>query len=159
MASRVRPFRRFRHTRAYHAPVDIGRGALSANDAVLVILSVVALLGGACSKDNSTEDSATATTTTAAAALTGPQKYSAVVDAPSTSGPRISSTARASPKRPVVRTGDTVVFENRSSNDIHTVSFGVKRDRSDEPALLTKAGQPKPAGSGPCFTSQPAGPT
>ncbi|MCA1846919.1 MAG: hypothetical protein LC792_27735 [Actinobacteria bacterium] len=125
----------------------------------LVVLPLVVLLVGACSNDKSDKaDKAAATTTTAAAALTGPQKYSVVVDGPSTLGAENFVFGTFFPKTVSVRPGDTVVFENRSSNDIHTVTFGVKSDRSDSPPLVTKAGQPNPVVFGPCFTTQAAGP-
>jgi plastocyanin len=49
-----------------------------------------------------------------------------------------------------VRPGDTVVFENRSSNDLHTVTFGVKDDRTDAPGDVTRTGQLNPVTFGPC---------
>jgi len=122
----------------------------------LVVLSMVVLLVGACSNDKS--DKAAATTTSTAAAPTGPQQYSVVVDGPSTLGAENLVFGTFFPKTVSVRPGDTVVFENRSSNDIHTVTFGVKGDRSDSPPLVTKAGQPNLAVFAPCFTTQPAGP-
>jgi plastocyanin len=122
---------------------------------VLVILSVVALLGTGCSDDKK-KTGAEASTTTAAAATAGPQTYNVVVDGPSTLGAENVVYGTFFPKTVSARPGDTLVFENRSSNDIHTVTFGVKGDRSDAPPLVTKAGQPNPAVFGPCFTTQPA---
>jgi plastocyanin len=128
-------------------------------------LSVIALgvvpmvLGTACSSATPQKSTADATTvTTAAAAVTGPQSYTVVVDAASTLGAENLVYGAFFPKTVSARPGDTLVFENRSSNDIHTVSFGVKADRSNQPALVTKAGQANPAVFGPCFAAQPPGP-
>ncbi|HEV7685099.1 MAG TPA: hypothetical protein VGQ80_00935, partial [Acidimicrobiia bacterium] len=53
----------------------------------LVILSVVALVGGACKSETPRQSTAdAATSTTKAAAPTGPQTYGVVVDGPSTLG-------------------------------------------------------------------------
>ena len=122
---------------------------------VLVILSVVVLLGTGCSDDKTKE--VASTTSSAPAAPSGPQTYSVVVDGPSTLGAENFVYGTFFPKDLAVRPGDTVAFENRSSNDIHTVTFGVKSDRTDSPPLVTKAGQPNPVVFGPCFSDQPAG--
>jgi plastocyanin len=50
------------------------------------------------------------------------------------------------------------VFDNRSSHDIHTVTFGVKADRSNSPKPETPAVQANPAVFGPCFTDADADP-
>lgn len=120
------------------------------------ILSVALLVAGACSEEKSGDSAAT--TTTAAAAPTGPQNYTVIVDGPSTLGAENFVLATYFPKKLSVRPGDTVTFDNRSSNDIHTVTFGVKSDRSDQPAVVTKAGQENPAVFGPCFTTDPPDP-
>jgi plastocyanin len=126
----------------------------------LVVLSMVVLLVGACSNDKSDKaDKAAATTTsTTAAGVTGPQTYNVVVDGPSTLGVENLVYGTFFPKTVSARPGDTLVFENRSSNDIHTVTLGVKSDRSDSPALVSKAVQANPAVFGPCYTTQPATP-
>jgi plastocyanin len=116
----------------------------------LVILSGLVLPGAACSDDKS--DNAAATTTTAAAA-TGPQKYTVVVDGPSALGTENYVLGTYFPKTLSVRPGDSITFDNRSSNEIHTVTFGVKGDRSDQPPVVTKSGQENPAVFGPCFTA------
>ena len=118
-----------------------------------VILSVVVLLAGACSEEKAGDSAAT--TTSAPAGPTGPQNYTVIVDGPSTLGTENFVIASYFPKTLSARPGDTVTFENRSSNDIHTVTFGVKSDRSDQPAVVTKAGQENPAVFGPCFTTDP----
>ena len=60
--------------------------------------------------------------------------------------------------RDKVRPGDSITYDNRSSNDIHTVTFGVKDDRSDSPPTVLKTRQANPAVFGPCYTTQPARP-
>jgi plastocyanin len=125
----------------------------------IVALGIVPLVAGSCSSGSGAKaaDKLAATAATAPA-VTGAQSYTVVVDGPSTLGAENYVYGAFFPKTVSVRPGDTVVFENRSSNDIHTATFGVKGDRSDSPALVTKAGQPNPAVFGPCFTTQPAGP-
>jgi len=125
----------------------------------VVALGVVPLLVGSCSSDSGGKAAdKVASTATTAPAVTGPQTYTVVVDGPSTLGAENYVYGTFFPKTVSARPGDTLVFQNRSSNDIHTVTFGVKGDRSESPALVTKAGQPNPAVFGPCFTTQPAGP-
>ena len=126
-----------------------------------VVLALVAVAAAGCSNDKKDKaGAATASTVKAAeAAPTGPQTYTAIVDGPSTLGAENLVYGTFFPKNLAVRPGDTVVFENRGSNDIHTVTLGVKSDRSNAPALITKAGQPNPAVFGPCYSDQPAGPT
>jgi plastocyanin len=122
----------------------------------LAILPLMVLLVGACSDDKS--DKAAATTTTTTAPLNGPQKYTVVVDGPSTLGAENFVLGTYFPKTLSVRPGDTVTFDNRSSNDVHTVSFGVKSDRSDQPAVILKSGSENPAVFKPCFTTDPVRP-
>src|SRR2546423_11032568 len=111
----------------------------------LVILSVVALGGVACKSETPRQSTAdTATTAKEATGATGPQKYSVVVDGPSTLGSENLVYGTFFPKTLAVRPGDTVVFDNRSSNDIHTVTLGVKSDRSDQPATVLRSGQANP---------------
>jgi len=125
----------------------------------IVAVGVVPLVVGSCSSDSGTKAAdKVAPTATTAPAVTGPQTYSVVVDGPSTLGAENYVYGAFFPKVVSARPGDTLVFENRSSNDIHTVTFGVKADRSDSPPLITKAVQANPAVFGPCFTTQPAGP-
>jgi plastocyanin len=120
----------------------------------VVILSVLALIGVGCSDDS--EESATTTTT--AAGVTGPQRYTVVVDGPSTLGAENLVYGTFFPQTISARPGDTIVFDNRSSNDIHTVTFGVKSDRSDQPPVVLKTGQANPVAFAPCFTTEPARP-
>jgi plastocyanin len=129
----------------------------------IVALGVVPLLvGTACSSKSTGETAAkasdSATTATTAPAVTGPQTYNLVIDGPSTLGAENYVYGAFFPKAVSARPGDTLVFENRGSNDIHTVTFGVKGDRSDSPPLITKTVQANLAVFGPCYTTQPAGP-
>ena len=122
----------------------------------LVVLSALALVGGACSDE--TLDDAAGTTTTASTAATGPQTFTVVVDGPSTLGAENFALGTYFPKTLSARPGDTVTYDNRSSNEIHTVTFGVKSDRSDQPPIVTKSGQENPAVFKPCFTTDPVKP-
>ena len=121
----------------------------------LLVVPLVVVALGACSDDKA--DTAASTTTTAAAA-TGPQTYTVVVDGPSTLGAENLVYGTYFPQTIKVRPGDSITYDNRSSNDIHTVTFGVKEDRSDQPPTVLKSRQANPAAFGPCFTTQPAKP-
>ena len=120
-----------------------------------VIVAVLMLLGGACGGDDSDKSAATSTT---AATATGPQTYSVVVDGPSALGAENYVFGAYFPNSLKVRPGDTIVYDNRSSNDIHTVTFGVKSDRTDQPPTVLKNGQANPVVFGPCYTTEPARP-
>lgn len=121
-----------------------------------LILAAVALLGAGCADDGSDETAAAAATTTPAVSVTGPQSYTVVVDGPSTLGAENLVWGTYFPKMLAARPGDTIVFDNQSSNDIHTVTFGVKSDRSDQPPPELENGQVNPAAFAPCFTTEPA---
>ncbi|MEW6474900.1 MAG: plastocyanin/azurin family copper-binding protein [Actinomycetota bacterium] len=123
---------------------------------LMVSLSIVALVSSGCGDDDSTDSSATTTATPTPS--TGPQSYTVVVDGPSTLGAENFVFGTYFPKTVSVRPGDSITFDNRSSNDIHTVTFGVKSDRSDSPPVVTKAGQENPAVFKPCFTTEPVKP-
>ena len=123
---------------------------------ILAVLSAVVLVGGGCSDEKS--DDAAATTTTAASAPTGPQTYTVIADGPSTLGAENFVFGTFFPNSINVRPGDTITYDNRSSNDIHTVTFGVKSDRSDQPPTVLKTRQANPVVFGPCFTTEPARP-
>jgi plastocyanin len=118
----------------------------------IAILSVLGLLGGACSDDKS-DKAAETTTSSAPAAPTGPQTYNVVVDGPSTLGAENIVYGAFFPKSLAARAGDTVVFDNRSSNDVHTVTLGLKADRSDQPPLPKNGGE-NPAVFAPCFNAE-----
>ena len=124
----------------------------------VVILAVVVLTGVACKSETPRPSTAATATTAKAAAVAGPQSYTVVVDGPSTLHAENLVYGTYFPKAISVRPADTVVFDNRSSNDIHTISLGVKSDRSDAPPVVLKNGQQNPAVFAPCFTTGPARP-
>ncbi|MGH9011567.1 MAG: cupredoxin domain-containing protein [Acidimicrobiia bacterium] len=130
---------------------------MSTSWTLTVAISLVALLGSACSDD--TSDNAAGTTTTASTAPTGPQQYTVIVDGPSTLGAENYVFGTYFPNSLKVRPGDTITYDNRSSNDLHTVTFGVKQDRSDQPPTVLKTRQANPVVFGPCYTTEPAKPT
>lgn len=117
-----------------------------------VILAVVALLGAGCG-DEADDGGATATT---GGPVTGTQNYTVAVDGPSTLGAENLVYGTYFPRILAARPGDTIVFDNRSSNDIHTVTFGVKSDRSDQPPAELADGQVNPTAFAPCYTTEPA---
>jgi plastocyanin len=86
-----------------------------------------------------------------------PQTYRVMVDGPSTAGANIQLSAFF-PAALRVAAGDSVVFENRSSQAPHTVTFGISADRSNAPALITTKGEFAPAAFGPCYTDVAPGP-
>lgn len=119
-----------------------------------VVLAAVALLGGACSDDEGDQTSA-GSTTASSAPPSGPQSYSVIVDGPSTLNAENFALGLYFPKTLAVRPGDSINFENRGVSDPHTVTFGLKADRSDSPPLVINAGSGNPAVFGPCFTAGP----
>src|SRR2546423_7278036 len=124
----------------------MGRGDRMRTMRSVAILSVVTLAGVACKSETPRPGTAaTATTGTKAAAVIGPQSYTVVVDGPSMLGTENLVYGAYFPKVLSARPGDTVVFDNRSSNDIHTITFGVREDRSDSPPTVMKNGQANPA--------------
>ena len=128
---------------------------------VVALGAALTLVGTACKSDfygGEGSKASSATTAAAAAGPAGPQTYTVVVDGPSTLGAENLVFATYFPKTVSARPGDTIVFENRSSNDIHTVTLGVKSDRSDQPPVVLKNGQQNPAVFGPCFSSDPPRP-
>jgi plastocyanin len=122
---------------------------------VAVFVSVVALLGTACSDNKPDSASGSSTTSSAPATPTGPQQYSVVVDGPSTLHSENYAFGQYFPKTLAVRPGDSVTFENRGVSDPHTITFGLKPDRSDSPPLIIDGGSGNPVVFGPCFTAEP----
>ena len=114
------------------------------------LLCALVLVAGACAK----EDSKPATAgkpTPAAGGVTGRQTYTIDMDHPSPDGKQYQFSAFY-PASVRARPGDTVVFANRSEQAIHTVTFGVAADRSNQPALIT-GGDPNPVVFGPCYAA------
>jgi plastocyanin len=111
------------------------------------LLCAVVLLAGACVKQ---EAKRAAGTPPVKQAVTGTQTYTIGVDQPSPDGKQYQFSAFY-PRSVRVRPGDTVVFDNRSTLSIHTVTFGVKADRSNQPHPLDK-GETNPAVFVPCYT-------
>lgn len=85
------------------------------------------------------------------ARVRGPQTYTVSVDAPS---PKRKNVQFASffPGSLKVGPGDTLVFENRSTQAPHTVTFGVEPDFSNAPPQGLPDGAPNPAVVGECYT-------
>jgi plastocyanin len=119
------------------------------------LAAVLVLVGTACSDDKSDGADATSSTTAKPAAPAGPQTYNVVVDGPSTLHAENFALGLYFPKSLSVRPGDSVTFENRGVSDPHTISFGLKADRSDSPPLIIAGGSGNPAVFGPCFTAAP----
>ncbi|MGH2720694.1 MAG: cupredoxin domain-containing protein [Actinomycetota bacterium] len=118
------------------------------------VLLTTLLLGTACAsgeKAGTTDPSATPET------LSGPQTYRVNMDGPSSPEDNFVFAAYF-PGTIKARPGDTIVFDNLSSHDIHTVTFGVKADRSNAPKPETPAVQANPAVFGPCFADAGADP-
>ena len=117
----------------------------------------VVLIAGGCSKTSApgTESTPPGEAATGTQAVTGAQTYTVAMDHPSPAGKQRQFSAFY-PKSLRVRPGDTVVFDNQSTISIHTVSFGVKADRSNQPIPVAK-GQVNQAVFAPCYqSSEPA---
>lgn len=79
----------------------------------------------------------------------GPQTYTVGVDAESPEGENLQYSTYF-PASLKVRPGDSVVFENRSTQAPHTISFGIQADRSNQPPVLLPDGSENPAVLMPC---------
>lgn len=123
---------------------------------IVGIIAVVALLAGACGDDDdSAADKNSSPQATETAAKQGPLTYAVAVDGPSPEGKNISLAAYF-PGGLKVHAGDTVVFDNKSTQAPHTISFGIKSDKSNMPAPLTRTATFNPAVFGPCtITAEP----
>jgi plastocyanin len=116
------------------------------------LLCATLLVAGACARDeNPTVGGGTPTPT--AETVTGNQTYTIDLDEPTPEG-RLLQYAAYYPKSVRVRPGDTVVFDNKSKQSIHTVTFGVSADRKDQPSLITKDIEENPVVFGPCYTTE-----
>ena len=109
------------------------------------LLCAVALLAGACAE----KAKPAAGTPPPKQTVTGPQTYTIALDQPSPAGKQYQFSAFY-PMSVRVRPGDTVVFDNLSAQSIHTVTFGVKVDRSNQPDPVSK-GETNPAVFAPCY--------
>lgn len=114
----------------------------------LVASVVIALfsLGSACGDDT--------TETAQEAGVRGPKTFTISVDAPSPEGQNFQF-ASFFPSSLKVRPGDTITFDNRSTQAPHTVSFGVDPDLSNAPPQGLPTGGPNPAVQGVCYTERP----
>jgi plastocyanin len=89
--------------------------------------------------------------------VSGPQTYRVGVDADSPEGKNFQystffpSTIKASP-------GDSIVFENHSTQAPHTITFGVDERRSNQPAVVLPNGTENPVVREPCFVQAGAKP-
>jgi plastocyanin len=86
----------------------------------------------------------------------GAQTYNIQADAASAAGKNFQFSAFY-PSTIKARPGDTITISNGGSVAPHSVSFGVKPDRSDSPPLVTATGE-NPAIFGPCVTQEAASP-
>lgn len=121
---------------------------------IVGLIAAVALLAGGCGDDDGTAGAAGRQA--AATAAKGPLTYNVAVDGPSPEGRNIQL-GTYFPGGLKVRPGDTVVFDNKSTQAPHTISFGINSDRSNSPAPLTKTAAFNPAVFGPCVTpSEPS---
>jgi plastocyanin len=123
---------------------------------IVGFIAVVVLLAGACGKDKSDDAAKSGSQTTVTTAAKGPLTFKVAVDGATPEGKNIQLAAYF-PGGLKVHPGDTVLFENKSSQAPHTVSFGINSDRSNSPAPLTKAAAFNPAVFGPCVS--PAAPS
>ena len=87
---------------------------------------------------------------------TGPLTYTAQADAPGPSG-KILQFSAFYPGTIKARPGDTVVIVNKGPGAPHTVSFGIKADRSNSPPPVLPRGE-NPAVFENCVTTQEPSP-
>lgn len=98
---------------------------------LVVVIASLALLLPACNRTAS-----------------GPLRYVVEVDAKSDQKDKFQFSAYF-PAALSVRAGDTIKFRNRSTEAPHTITFGVKADRSNQPPILTDEGE-SPVVTEPC---------
>ena len=112
---------------------------------IVGIIAVLSLLAGACGDgdDDSAADKNSSPQATETAAKQGPLTYAVAVDGPSPEGRNISLAAYF-PGGLKVHAGDTVVFDNKSTQAPHTISFGIKSDKSNMPAAADPEGRVQP---------------
>jgi plastocyanin len=81
--------------------------------------------------------------------VSGAQTYRVGVDQASPKGENLFFGAYY-PNSVTAAPGDTVIFTNESSVAPHTITFGVKADRSNQPPVVTQDGKSNPVVFGPC---------
>ena len=124
-----------------------------------ITLALCALLLTAACGNKKSESSTKETTSAPAVAVDGAQTYSVSIDWPSEVGQQYLMSAFY-PATIRARPGDTIVFENHSSQAIHTVSVGIKPDRTNAPPLVTPKGDQFTAVvAQPCYAEADATPT
>jgi plastocyanin len=82
--------------------------------------------------------------------VSGAQTYGVTVDAPSPEGKNFQYSTYF-PSALEVSPGDTVNFQNASTQAPHTITFGVKTDRSNQPPVVLPDGTESPVVLEPCF--------
>jgi plastocyanin len=98
---------------------------------VLVLLALIALVAPACNRTAS-----------------GPQKFVIDVDGKSTPKEKFQFSAFF-PAEIRAGAGDSIKFRNRATEAPHTITFGVKADRSNQPPIILPDGE-NPVVTGPC---------
>ncbi|MGH8991898.1 MAG: cupredoxin domain-containing protein [Acidimicrobiia bacterium] len=118
------------------------------------LVALVALVAGACGDDGekAAETDNSGPQATEAAAERGPLTYTVAVDGPSPEGKNVQLSAYF-PGLVKVHAGDTVVFDNKSTQAPHTISFGINSARSNSPSPVTRTATFNPAVFGPCVTT------
>ena len=83
--------------------------------------------------------------------VSGTQSYRVGVDAASPDGKNFQYSAFF-PSTIKVAPGDSIVFQNASTQAPHTITFGVNAQRSNQPAVVLPDGTENPVLTAPCFT-------
>ncbi|HYH50509.1 MAG TPA: plastocyanin/azurin family copper-binding protein [Acidimicrobiia bacterium] len=113
----------------------------------------LALVTGACSGDKKEASEGTVLEEDVEApSPVGPQTYTVEVDLASPEGKNLQAAAFF-PLNVAVRPGDTIVFENRSAQALHTVTFTPGKEKAPAYAPVTKTGQANPLIFEPCYTA------
>jgi plastocyanin len=82
--------------------------------------------------------------------VSGAQTYPVTVDAPSPEGKNLQYSTFF-PSTLEVSAGDTVNFQNASTQAPHTITFGVEANRSNQPPVVLPNGTESPVVTEPCF--------
>lgn len=85
--------------------------------------------------------------------VSGPQTYAVDADlaSPGTEALQVSAYFPGTVK---AAAGDEIEFTNKSTEAPHTVTLGVKADRTNQPAILDAKGAESPVAFGPCFSEE-----